>query len=201
MVAGEGALSAVDLFSLVPGTQMTALGVKNEGLDPLRQRLSYHPGSFGIGIESESTVVIKGRTIGTLGDGTVHLLQEQGTGRPATDKLLKGSDLADLVAQRRSAFARTQPPFPPEKPETPNVPKGALLIGGGGGLSEDIWKRFIDLAGGPDAPIVVIPTAMDDPVPTGPGKLAAPSNGTACQGCDDPAHACRSAQRQTPRRS
>ncbi len=173
VVAGEGSLSAVDLFGLVPGTQVTALEVKNEGLDPLRQRLRYHPGSFGIGIESESTVVIKGRTIGTLGDGAVHLLQEQGTGRPASDKLLKGRDLADLVAQRRSAFARTQPPFPPEKLETPNVPKGALFIGGGGGLSDDLWKRFIDLAGGPDAPIVVIPTAMDDPVPAEPGEARA----------------------------
>jgi cyanophycinase len=48
------------------------------------------------------------------------------------------------------------------------VTHGTLFIGGGGRLAMDIWKRFIALAGGPDAPIVVIPTANDDPVPTDP---------------------------------
>lgn len=37
--------------------------------------------------------------------------------------------------------------------------KGALVVVGGGALSDTILKRFIELAGGPDAPIVLIPTA------------------------------------------
>lgn len=37
--------------------------------------------------------------------------------------------------------------------------KGTLLIVGGGSLSDNIYQRVIDLAGGSDAPIVVIPTA------------------------------------------
>ncbi len=36
---------------------------------------------------------------------------------------------------------------------------GSLVIAGGGVLGDSILKRFIDLAGGPDANIVVIPTA------------------------------------------
>ena len=36
---------------------------------------------------------------------------------------------------------------------------GVLLLGGGNLQDESIFRRFIDLAGGPDAPIVVIPTA------------------------------------------
>ncbi|UCG28353.1 MAG: cyanophycinase [Bacteroidales bacterium] len=36
---------------------------------------------------------------------------------------------------------------------------GYLVLAGGGGLCDSIFKRFIDLAGGQDAPIVVIPTA------------------------------------------
>ena len=36
---------------------------------------------------------------------------------------------------------------------------GALIIAGGGRLGEEIMERFIDLAGGKDARIVVIPTA------------------------------------------
>ncbi|MBO9204250.1 MULTISPECIES: cyanophycinase [Niastella] len=40
--------------------------------------------------------------------------------------------------------------------------KGSLVIVGGGRLGPDIWARFIELAGGPDARIVVIPTAGED---------------------------------------
>jgi cyanophycinase len=47
----------------------------------------------------------------------------------------------------------------------PEVPKGALVIVGGGGMPADVTKAFIDLAGGPDALIVVLPTANPDPVP------------------------------------
>jgi cyanophycinase len=36
---------------------------------------------------------------------------------------------------------------------------GSLVIGGGGILDAQIWQRFVELAGGPDAEIVVVPTA------------------------------------------
>lgn len=37
--------------------------------------------------------------------------------------------------------------------------QGTLLIAGGGPMPDTVLKRFIELAGGPEAPIVVIPTA------------------------------------------
>jgi cyanophycinase len=40
--------------------------------------------------------------------------------------------------------------------------KGSLVIVGGNMQDPAIVKRFIDLAGGPDAPIVIIPTASED---------------------------------------
>src|SRR5262245_37336394 len=39
---------------------------------------------------------------------------------------------------------------------------GHLLIVGGGQLGPEITQRFVGLAGGPDALIVVIPTAVED---------------------------------------
>ena len=36
---------------------------------------------------------------------------------------------------------------------------GTLVVVGGAMQSEEIYRRFIDLAGGPDAPIVLVPTA------------------------------------------
>jgi cyanophycinase len=41
---------------------------------------------------------------------------------------------------------------------------GTLVIAGGGQLGPEIVGRFIELAGGPDAPIVVIPTAGEDSI-------------------------------------
>jgi cyanophycinase len=38
---------------------------------------------------------------------------------------------------------------------------GSLLVVGGGTLPDSIVKKFIELAGGPDSPIVIIPTAGD----------------------------------------
>lgn len=40
---------------------------------------------------------------------------------------------------------------------------GSLVIIGGGSLSDNIYQRIIDLAGGNDAPIVVVPTADGAP--------------------------------------
>ncbi len=39
---------------------------------------------------------------------------------------------------------------------------GTVIAGGGGGLDSSIWRRFVALAGGPDASIAVIPTANED---------------------------------------
>lgn len=43
--------------------------------------------------------------------------------------------------------------------ETTGPEKGTLVVVGGGRLSDGIVNRFIELAGGPDASIVVVPTA------------------------------------------
>src|SRR3954462_2732187 len=49
--------------------------------------------------------------------------------------------------------------------------KGALVIVGGGKVGADILGRMFELAGGKDAPLVVIPTASgaDDYPPDWPG--------------------------------
>ena len=44
-------------------------------------------------------------------------------------------------------------------------PKGSVLAAGGGNLGPEVLNRFINLAGGPDAPIVFIPTALDPQPP------------------------------------
>lgn len=93
--------------------------------------------------------------------------------RPASFQVLRPGDKADLLALGRAALARSQTPFPREKPAAPVVPHGALIIGGGGGMPAQIWQRFIAAAGGADAPIVVIPTALGEPLPKTIGEAKA----------------------------
>ncbi len=40
--------------------------------------------------------------------------------------------------------------------------KGSLIIVGGGTVGVEIWERFVSLAGGPNANIIIVPTAGDD---------------------------------------
>lgn len=61
-----------------------------------------------------------------------------------------------------AACARPQGATP--APERFPPVAGHLVIAGGGQLGPEIMGRFIELAGGPDAPIVVIPTAGEDSV-------------------------------------
>ena len=56
-----------------------------------------------------------------------------------------------------TAFSQQQ-----KQPSFIGPEKGSLIIVGGGKVGADIWARFIELAGGPNASIVVIPTAGED---------------------------------------
>jgi cyanophycinase len=62
---------------------------------------------------------------------------------------------------------------PPEAAPRVGPPNGTVLVAGGGRLGPEIWERFVELAGGPDARIVIIPTAgTDEEFPeTWPGFL------------------------------
>src|SRR5207249_3923368 len=73
---------------------------------------------------------------------------------------------------RAAGNRASKDPFPPPKPKDPVVEKGSLVIVGGGGAGPEIWKKFIELAGGPDATFVVLPSALEDPLPRTIGEVA-----------------------------
>lgn len=91
---------------------------------------------------------------------------------------MMGSGL-DGITLRRAAVrlllatalvSACSPPFVEREPDGPRVgpPRGFLVVAGGGRLGDDVFRRFVQLAGGPDAPIVVIPTAgAEDTFPDG----------------------------------
>lgn len=78
---------------------------------------------------------------------------------PASRTLRRGSALAPLLALAAAILAA--PGAARQQGGAPVVgpPRGSLVVVGGNMQSPEIYKRFIDLAGGPDALIVMIPTA------------------------------------------
>ena len=72
-------------------------------------------------------------------------------------------EVIDLTAARRALVERQQPAFPADTDYHPRLASGSLVIVGGGGAPAEIWDKFVELAGGKDSRIVVLPTAVAEP--------------------------------------
>ena len=78
--------------------------------------------------------------------------------------MIKASIIASLALLSQEPGPANVPP-PTPAPATVGPQSGSLVIVGGGQNGPDIIKRFVTLAGGKDAEVVVIPTAAEnDPV-------------------------------------
>jgi cyanophycinase len=148
----------VEALGLLPGFIL-------DRKDRLSDSIANHPAHVGLLIPDGAGVVIRGRVARVIGDAPVTVSVAKGAGKAAASDEYKAGSLLDLVQLRRAALNRAaKDPFPPAKPPEPVVAKGALVIVGGGGADESIWKRFIELAGGPDSTIVFVATALDNPL-------------------------------------
>jgi cyanophycinase len=152
-------------FDWLPDAVVDQHFTERQRQDRLRAALVRHPGRWGVGLDEGTGLLITNRRMEVVGSGSVTLcLAPSEHGEAVTVRLTEG-DVADLTAWRRAARERLLPGFPPRVPADPELPAGALVIAGGGGLPREIVQRFLDLAGGPEARIVVLPTALPDPLP------------------------------------
>ena len=161
-------------FGLLPGVVCDQHFVARGRIDRLRGVVAKHPDFVGLGIDEATAAVVIGRTVRVLGDSTVTAVWAAGPGREARVEVVKAGGQLDLFQVRRAALVRAaKEPFPPVKAAVPDVPKGSLVIVGGGGLPKPILDRFFELAGGPDQPIVFVPTAGEsEPGTRDPADLA-----------------------------
>ena len=81
---------------------------------------------------------------------------------PLTESLKQRQSI-DWVQWQRALLERERPHFPGTDRTEHVLAGGSLVIGGGGGMPEEVWKRFVELAGGANASIVILPTAVEDP--------------------------------------
>jgi hypothetical protein len=70
---------------------------------------------------------------------------------------------ASLGAQSGQAVQSGKPTFQPKPPATGAIKvgpeKGTVIVVGGGSMGPEIYRAFIDAAGGPDALIIDVPNA------------------------------------------
>ncbi len=162
-------------FNLLPGSVIDQHFTARKRRGRLVGVISARPALVGYGIDEGTALIVRGRRLMVLGKGAVSVFlgpagSGDARGRPLKQQLLRKGQVADLTALRRAASVRAGERFPPASQELSSVPAGALVLGGGGGMPAGILRRFIELAGGPESLIAIIPGAMEDPIPEPPGE-------------------------------
>lgn len=152
-------------FDLLPGSVIDQHFRRRNRKPRLMGVLDSNPGHVGFGVDESTALLVDGRDLEVIGENRVTVCLAAGNNREALSHELKQGDSVDLTALRRAARDRAGPVFPTAEVHVPNVPNGALVLGGGGKMPTEVLEKFIDLAGGPDSLIVVLPTAEPDPIP------------------------------------
>jgi cyanophycinase len=156
-------------LNLLPGAVIDQHFIVRNRQERLGRVLREHPGLVGFGVDERAALIVRGRAIEIVGDSDVVICMAPSPTRPErTDRLSPGMR-ADLIALSRAAVARSRSPFPPAQPDPTELASGSLVIVGGGGIPSGLLERFVELAGGADAPIVHIPCELADVILQEPG--------------------------------
>lgn len=165
IASGNPEAKTMQGFDALPGAVIDQHFLKRNRKPRLTGVVDRNRGMVGVGIDEGTALVVQGREMRVLGESTVTLYLAPSQDRPAREIELKPGSLSDWTMWRRAALARTLPAFPPKEVSPAELASGSLVIVGGGGMPPDVTKKFIELAGGPDALIVILPTANPDPLP------------------------------------
>ena len=157
-------------FDLLPGTIIDQHFLARQRQPRLVGAVAKHPLKVGLGIDEGTALLVQGRLIKVMGRSSVTVCLAASKTKPAQQRQVTAGQYLDLTALRRAARDRQGPVFPPKTLPAAKVPAGSLVIVGGGGLPMPIRKRFIELAGGPESLIVILPTAQTDPLPEQVGQ-------------------------------
>lgn len=163
-------------------------GRDTELAGPIARAIAIRGDRFGLELGPRSALILRGRKMEIVGgednddaqgneaakektnDATsaedaskpsVSIRLGAGMKRPAIGFEVPAGSLADLTQLRRAARWRGSGIDPGEPMLGPiEVKNGSLVIVGGGGMPQPIVDRFVELAGGKSARIVVLPTAV-----------------------------------------
>jgi cyanophycinase len=161
-------------WDMLPGAIVDQHFGQRNRMTRLQTAVEQHPECFGMGIDEQTAVFVKGRNISVVGQGSVSILLAKSEDRDREVQQLHAGDSADLTQLRRASRRRVSQidtGLPHNGNHVPN--SGALVIVGGGSMPDAIAGRFVELAGSKDANIVVLPTAVarDEAAQQPPGFL------------------------------
>ncbi len=158
-------LSQVAL-ALLPDAIVDTHAAGQDSPSRLARVVQQQPYLIGYELDAGAAMVVRGRRIWKVGEGSVRIQRQGGaSGEPVQIALSDQRDAADLTALRRAARDAMAGNVAPARPHEVRVEDGTLILIGGGGMPKGIITRFVELAGGNDAHIVVLPTALPDPIP------------------------------------
>lgn len=148
-------------LAFLPGCIVDQHAIARDRIGRLHAALEEQPGHVGLAIDEGAAIIVRGRRARVVGEPGAMLCLAAGAGRERMSERLGDGRTIDLIALSRAAVGRASEPFPPVDPPDPVVAgAGTLFIGGGGGLSQDVMRRFVEASGGPEALIIVIPNAL-----------------------------------------
>ncbi|MBL8809267.1 MAG: cyanophycinase [Planctomycetaceae bacterium] len=148
-------------WDLLPGAIVDQHFSERQRLPRLQEAVSNHGDCVGLGIDEGTALLCRGRMMKVLGAGTVTACLLPCSWRHDELQVLKSGEMADLTQLRRAARQRYEKRNPGIAQSGPvKVESGSLVIVGGGGMPPEVVSRFVELAGGENAHIVVLPTAV-----------------------------------------
>jgi len=157
-------------FDLLPGTIIDQHFLARKRQARLIGAVKKHPLRVGLGIDEGTALVVQGRRLEVVGRSSVTVCLAASSTQDALQTTVRAGQPLDLTALRRATRDRQKPVFPPQTMRPSRLESGSLLIVGGGGFPTTMRKKFIELAGGPDALIIVLPTAREEPLPEQVGQ-------------------------------
>ncbi len=162
-------------FDFVPFAISDQHFYRRERLPRLLLALALRPGHFGLGIDEGTAAVISGRTLEVVGAGKVAFVLAARGGRGQRVVDLAGGERADLVTWQRAARDRgSLPEGAATVPATTPLPaKGVCMLAGGGRIPDEVVGRFVALAGGAGARVVLVSGAMPKDAGRGADPFAA----------------------------
>ena len=127
----------------------------------LEEAVRRNAGLVGLGVDEGTAAVIEGRRLSVVGSGSVSVVTCECAYREDRIQRLLAGGVADLTQYRRAARQRVTGMDPGRTSVgRVGVESGSLVIVGGGLMPADVVKRFVDLAGGANGHVVVLPTAV-----------------------------------------
>ena len=168
-LVGLGARAAEQLFQ---GPDLLGLGGELEVVceySAEQESLPVDAGRVRLGVEARTALVLSERFFRARGEGRVHAWIAASEALPARHDRVQGATRGDLIALLRSVQARHARPFPRLEPRRAELASGSLVMVGGGGIPPGLLERFIELAGGPEAPIVYVPCEYASELAREPG--------------------------------